>query len=86
MGVSAGLLLGALLSAQIDVIVAGFERVAGFKIFSPEVYYISSVPSQPEVLDFVVTAIFAFALALFAPLYPAWLAARQRAAEGLRHE
>ncbi len=85
-GVVAGLLLGFLLAANVDGIVAFIEVTLGFKILSPDIYYISRVPSEPRLHDFVITAIFASALALLAPLYPAWLASRTTPAEGLRHE
>ncbi|MGE0486860.1 MAG: lipoprotein-releasing ABC transporter permease subunit [Gammaproteobacteria bacterium] len=85
-GVGAGLGLGYLLAANIDAVVAALENAFGFKIFSPEVYYISSIPSDPRLPDFVVTAAFAALLALGAPLYPAWLAAHLPTVEGLHHE
>ena len=85
-GVLGGLLLGYLLSANVGDIVAAAERALGFKVFSPEVYYISSVPSAPAAGDFLVTGALATLLAALAPLYPAWLAARTSPAHGLRHE
>ena len=85
-GVILGLVLGAVLAYEIDSIVAFVESSLGFKIFSPEVYYISSIPSDPRQADFIATAIFAFLLALVAPLYPAFLAAGQDPGEGLRYE
>ncbi|MEQ8660541.1 MAG: FtsX-like permease family protein, partial [Gammaproteobacteria bacterium] len=86
LGVLAGLALGYLLAVNVGALVAWFESALGFRVFSPEVYYISAIPSEPRWPDFVVTAVFALALALAAPLYPAWLAARPSPAEGLRHE
>ena len=85
-GVVAGLALGALLAANIDVLVALFERALGFKILSPDIYYISNVPSDLRLVDFIVTALLASLLSFAAPLYPAWLAASTRPSEGLRHE
>ncbi|MGR8922069.1 MAG: lipoprotein-releasing ABC transporter permease subunit [Gammaproteobacteria bacterium] len=85
-GVTGGLVLGYLLSANAGDIVAAAENLLGFKVFSPEVYYISSVPSEPEWGDFALTAALAALLAALAPLYPAWLAARTAPAHGLRHE
>ncbi|MCB1745918.1 MAG: FtsX-like permease family protein, partial [Gammaproteobacteria bacterium] len=85
-GVLGGLALGYLLAANIDGLVAAVENAFGFKIFSPEVYYISSIPSEPRLGDFLATAGFAAVLALGAPLYPAWLAARLPTVEGLHHE
>ena len=86
LGVLGGLALGYLLAVNVGTVVSTLETLLGFRVFSPEVYYISTIPSQPRWPDFVITAVFALALALVAPLYPAWLAARPSPAEGLRHE
>lgn len=85
-GVLGGLGLGYLLAANVAPIVSFVENTVGFKIFAPDIYYISTIPSDPRVMDFVLTAAFAALLALAAPVYPAWLAARAEPAEGLRHE
>ena len=85
-GVIAGVACGALLAANIDVLVAGVEQLFGFKVLSPEVYYISNIPSELRGSDFVVTTVLASLLSLAAPLYPAWLAATTNLSEGLRHE
>ena len=85
-GVIGGLALGYLLAVNVGTVVSTLETLLGFHVFSPEVYYISTIPSQPRWPDFVITTVFALALALLAPLYPAWLAARPSPAEGLRHE
>lgn len=85
-GVAGGLALGFLLAVNVDSIVAFVESSVGFKVLSPEVYYISTIPSDPRLTDFITTAIFAIALAIVAPLYPAWFAAQTTPADGLRHE
>lgn len=85
-GIFAGLAIGGLLAANVDAIVATVEQLLGFKILSPDVYYISDIPSDLRVTDFLATAVVAFALVLAAPLYPAWLAARTEPAQALRHE
>ena len=85
-GVVTGVVCGALLSANIDVIVAGVEQLFGFKVLSPEVYYISNIPAELRSGDFIVTTVLATLLSLAAPLYPAWLAATTNLSEGLRHD
>ena len=85
-GVVAGVVCGALLSANIDVIVAAVEQLFGFKVLSPDVYYISNIPSELRGGDFIVTTVLAALLSLAAPLYPAWLAATTNLSEGLRHD
>lgn len=85
-GILAGLAIGGLLALNVAGIVAGVEQLLGFKILSPDVYYISDIPSDVRPADFVATAVVAAVLALAAPLYPAWLATRTEPAEALRHE
>ena len=85
-GVILGVGCGALLAANIDVLVAGVERLFSFKVLSPDVYYISNIPAELRSGDFVVTTVLATLLSLAAPLYPAWLAATTSLSEGLRHE
>jgi lipoprotein-releasing system permease protein len=85
-GVVTGVVCGALLSANIDVIVAAVEQLFSFKVLSPDVYYISNIPSELRGGDFVVTTVLAALLSLAAPLYPAWLAATTNLSEGLRHD
>lgn len=85
-GVLSGLLLGGLLAANIDVLVAALERLFHFKVFSPDVYYISRIPSELRAPDFIATTLLAALTSLAAPLYPAWLAASTNLSAGLRHE
>ena len=85
LGVFAGLALGIILAVHIDHVVSLVERAFDFKVLSPEIYYISDIPSQLETGDVVLTAILALVLSLGAPIYPAWLASRTDPAEGLRH-
>jgi lipoprotein-releasing system permease protein len=85
-GVLAGLVCGTLLATSIDSVVAAVEQVFGFKVLSPDIYYISNVPTDLRAGDFVATALVAALLGLAAPLYPAWLAASMQPSSGLRHE
>lgn len=86
LGVMLGLLAGFFLASHIDTLVAWVEYSFNFKILSPDVYYISTIPSKPEPGDFWLAGIFASLLTVCAPLYPAWLAARQSPIAGLRNE
>ncbi len=85
-GIGMGLVAGAMLALNIDVIVATFEQLLGFKILSPDVYYISDIPSELRLPDFLATALVAALLGLAAPIYPAWLAARTEPVEALRYD
>jgi len=66
--------------------VPALESVLGTKFLSPEVYYISDLPSDVHASDVLKIAFAAFVLTLVATLYPAWRAARTQPAEALRYE
>ena len=53
---------------------------------SPDIYYLSELPSEVRCVDILGTGLTAFALSILATLYPSWRAARSQPAETLRHE
>jgi lipoprotein-releasing system permease protein len=81
-GVGAGILL----ALNIDVVVPFIESMAGFKVLSPEVYFLSELPSDLRWQDVWSTALIALLLSLAATLYPSWRASRVNPAEALRYE
>ncbi len=85
-GIAAGVGLGVLLAVNVDVIVGLIEQVFHFKILSPEIYYISEIPSELKSRDVVVAVLVAVVLCVFAPLYPALLASRTAPAQALRYD
>jgi len=85
-GTALGVLLGVVLSLNIDVVVPAIERAFDFQILSREVYYISELPSQLEWRDVWMVAGVALGLSFLATLYPSWRAARVNPAEALRYE
>ncbi len=85
-GTLAGLLLGVVVAANIDVVVPAIENALGFKFLAKDVYYISDLPSELQVHDVTIIAVTAFALTLLATLYPSFKAARTNPAEALRYE
>ena len=85
-GIILGMIGGVGLAGNIDTIVAGIEHYLQIKFLSPEVYFISELPSDLHWMDVFVTAAAAFLLAVLATLYPAWRAAQTQPAEALRYE
>ena len=85
-GVSVGTIVGVLLASNVAAVVAWFERVFGFKVLSPDVYYISDIPSKLYLGDVVVAVSVSLLLCLLAPLYPAFSASRVEPAQILRYE
>ncbi|MEP7156847.1 MAG: lipoprotein-releasing ABC transporter permease subunit [Betaproteobacteria bacterium] len=85
-GTLIGVATGILLALNIDVVVPFIESVAGFKVLSPEVYFLSELPSDLKWADVWSTALISLLLALVATLYPSWRASRVNPAEALRYE
>ena len=85
-GTLIGIVAGVVLALNIDVVVPFIESMAGFKVLSPEVYFLAELPSDLKWNDVWSTALIALLLALAATLYPSWRASRVNPAEALRYE
>ena len=85
-GVASGVILGLLLACNLDVIVPAIESLFGIQFLPKEVYFISSLPSDPRAEDIVPIAVFYLILSLLATIYPSWRAAKTKPAEALRYE
>nr|WP_288499745.1 lipoprotein-releasing ABC transporter permease subunit [uncultured Pseudomonas sp.] len=85
-GTAIGALLGVLAALNISAIIAGVERLLGFKFLNADVYFIDYLPSQLMLADVVQVCGAALLLSFLATLYPAWRAARTQPAEALRYE
>lgn len=85
-GTAAGLLLGVLLTANLESVVGFFEASFGIKFLAADVYFISDLPADLRWPDVFQVCSIALTLALFSTLYPAWRAARTSPAEALRYE
>jgi len=81
-----GVVGGMLMAWNVDVVVPAIERLIGVQFLAKDVYYISDLPSDPNLNDVIVIALTSFALSLAATLYPSLRAARVNPAEALRYE
>ncbi|OOG49179.1 lipoprotein-releasing ABC transporter permease subunit [Rhodanobacter sp. C01] len=85
-GIGFGVGFGSLLSWKLPGIIKWIEHTFHVTFLSPDVYYISEVPSRLDWHDVGWTALLTFAFSLLATLYPAWRASRTQPAQALRYE
>ncbi len=85
-GTILGLLGGIELALHVSSWVSALERFFGVHLLSPEVYYITQLPSVMRTTDIMQIGSTAFVLCLLATLYPAWRASRVQPAAALRYE
>ncbi len=85
-GALLGVAGGVALSLNLQVVVGAIEQLFNFKVFAPEVYYISEIPSLLSWSDVAIAGSASIVLALLAALYPARKALNVMPAEALRYE
>ncbi|SFV77691.1 Lipoprotein releasing system transmembrane protein LolE [hydrothermal vent metagenome] len=85
-GIIIGLILGVLLSLNIEHIVSGIESIIGFEFFPKDVFYINRFPSEIHLDDIITVAVGAFVLVILASIYPAKRAGKVSIAKVLNHE
>jgi lipoprotein-releasing system permease protein len=85
-GALLGVALGLALAFNVDVVVPWLETTFGFQIMPGDVYYVTALPSEVELLDVVAVPTAAFALAVLATIYPARRAAAIAPASALRYD
>jgi lipoprotein-releasing system permease protein len=85
-GTLLGLVLGVLIAANVGVIVPVLERLFGFHVMDPSVYYITQIPSELRTGQIATITLVAFTLTVVATIYPAIRGAATEPAEALRYE
>ncbi len=85
-GTILGVLLGLLISYNIDAIKTFLENLSGSELFSAEIYFLSRLPSEVNLTSVAGIAVMALVLSLLATLYPAWKAGKTDPVEALRYE
>ncbi|MGF1644574.1 MAG: lipoprotein-releasing ABC transporter permease subunit [Thiotrichales bacterium] len=85
-GTLLGVLCGVLLALNIETIVPAIESMFQTKFLSPDIYYISELPSDLKWSDVLLVGTVSFIASIVMTLYPAWQAARTQPAEALRYE
>ena len=85
-GTIAGVAGGVALATHVETLVPAIESFFDVKFLSPDIYYISAVPSEMRWRDVAAVGSVAFAMCVLATIYPAWKASRVQPVEALRHE
>jgi lipoprotein-releasing system permease protein len=85
-GTALGVFFGALIAYNIETIVPFIEHLFNVHFIPQQIYFISELPSNPEVSDIVTIAVTSLILSLLATLYPSWRASKLQPARVLRHD
>ena len=85
-GTLCGVLLGALISVNLEGLIHGLEALLGVHFLDAKVYFITDLPARVEWSDVLKISLTAFGLCCLSTLYPSWRAARTQPAQSLRHE
>ncbi len=85
-GTILGLIGGVLLAYNVGEVVAFIEWVFKVQFLSREIYYISEIPTDPQLADIVTVASVSFILSLLATIYPSYRASKVNPVEALRYE
>jgi lipoprotein-releasing system permease protein len=85
-GVAMGVSLGVLLTLNMNTVEPFLERTLRFHLFDPEVYAVTTIPTDLHPGNVIWIAAAALVLTLLATLYPALRASRVPPAEALRYE
>ncbi len=86
LGTLLGVASGLFVANNLDTIFPAIERIAGFPLIPKDIYFISSLPSDPRAGDIVPIALISMVLSLVATVYPSWRASRVKPAEALRYD
>ncbi len=81
-----GTAIGVALGLAVALNVPYLEQALDLHIMDPDVYYISTIPSETRSADVISIALSALALTFVATIYPALQAAKTQPAEALRYE
>jgi len=86
LGTLLGLMGGLSLALNIQTVVPALEYLFNVQFLSPDVYYISEVPSDLRWLDVYKITGMSLLISFLATIYPAWRASSTQPAEALRYE
>lgn len=85
-GTLIGGVLGVIAAINVSQLVGWLERVSGQHIFTSDVYFVSTLPSELQWGDVALICSAGLVMSFLATLYPAWRASQVEPAYALRYE
>ena len=85
-GTIIGAILGTIVSINIETIRDFISTLFGQELFSPQIYFLSSLPSNINFNEVLIVMGLSISLTLIASIFPAWKASKISPAEALRYE
>lgn len=85
-GTVTGVILGVTTALNLEKVVGFIEKLFGFKVLRPDVYYIDKLPSKVDPYMVAAIAIVAIIISFLATIYPSWRASKLEPVEALRYE
>ena len=86
LGTFIGAILGIIVSINIESIRNWISTLFGQELFSPQIYFLSKLPSNIDFNEVLVVMGLSISLTLLASMFPAWKASKISPAEALRYE
>ena len=86
LGAIIGISLGVFLALNIDSIAPALESLMGFQFMPADLYYLTELPSELQIVDVVLTSLIVLVVTALATVYPSLRAASVQPAEVLRYE
>jgi lipoprotein-releasing system permease protein len=85
-GTLVGLILGLVIAINAEPLRAFISDLIGVRIFPPEVFFLSALPSKVNPGEVTAVVVLALGLSVLATIYPSWRAAQYDPVEALRYE